>query len=264
MGTHPIFESDFDCLTDQEKMIRDDLTLDPQIRCWVIAPIFLISFLFGLLRHYLMLISRNAPSQGPPEQVKTMQLLKKSAMLRENGHFLPEQAFYMRKQHLTGDEGALTEGKDTEKEARNPMQDPTQMGDQMKGQITNMLPMMVIGGWVGFTFSGFVTARVPFPLTTRFKQMLQRGVNLTSLDAAWISSMSWYFINQFFMKGIYELMLGEDNQADQARAMQQQMPGGASPQLMDEQKAFKAEWEALKVAEHRNALAEVEKLVLRM
>ena len=64
-------------ISDQEKMIRDDLTLDPQIRCWVIAPIFLISFLFGLLRHYLMLISRNAPSQGPPEQVKTMQLLKK-------------------------------------------------------------------------------------------------------------------------------------------------------------------------------------------
>ena len=69
-------------------------------------------------------------------------------MLRENGHYLPEQAFYLRKQHLTGDEGALTEGKDTEKEARNPMQDPTQMGDQMKGQITNMLPMMVIGGYV--------------------------------------------------------------------------------------------------------------------
>ena len=68
-------------------------------------------------------------------------------MLRENGHYLPEQAFYLRKQHLTGDDGALTEGKDTEKEARNPMQDPTQMGDQMKGQITNMLPMMVIGGY---------------------------------------------------------------------------------------------------------------------
>ena len=95
-------------------------------------------------------------------------------MLRENGRYLPEQAFYMRRQRLTGEDGALTEGKDTEREARNPMQDPGQMGEQMKGQITNMVPMMVIGGWVGFTFSGFVTARVPFPLTTRFKQMLQR------------------------------------------------------------------------------------------
>ena len=64
--------------------------------------------------------------------------------------------------------------------------------------------------------------------------------------------------------GIYELMLGEDNQADQARAMQQQMPGGGGGQIMDEQKAFKAEWEALKVADYRNSLANIEKTVLKM
>ena len=58
-------------------MIRDAITLDPQIRYWVIAPIFLISFLFGLLRHYLMMISRSTPSQGPPDQVKTMQTIRK-------------------------------------------------------------------------------------------------------------------------------------------------------------------------------------------
>ena len=52
-------------------------------------------------------------------------------------------------------------------------------------------------------------------------------------------SLGFNFIEKHVV-GIYELMLGEDNQADQARAMQQQMPGGASPQLMDEQKAFKA------------------------
>ena len=50
-----------------------------------------------------------------------------------------------------------------------------------------------------------------------------------------------------FIIGIYELVLGEDNQADQARAMQQQMPGGAG-QIMDEQKAFKVVITYIKVS----------------
>jgi len=261
MGTHPIFESDFDCLTGMT--VRDDLTLDPQIRYWVITPILLITFLFGLIRNYLTLIFRNGPTQGSIEQVKTMQTIKKSQLLRENGHFLPENSYYIRRQIMTDDNGALTIGKETEKDARNPMQDPMQMGDQLKTQMTNMLPMMLIGGWVSYTFSGFLTARVPFPLTLRFKQLMQRGIDLSSLDASWISSMSWYFIGAFGMRGIYELLLGEDNQADQARAMQQQMPGGPSGQIMDEQKAFKAEWEALKITDYRNALEHIEKTILK-
>ena len=57
--------------------IRDAITLDPQIRYWVIAPILVITFLFGLIRHYLTLILKNGPTQGSPEQVKTMQLIRK-------------------------------------------------------------------------------------------------------------------------------------------------------------------------------------------
>lgn len=69
--------------------------------------------------------------------------------------------------------------------------------------------------------------------------MLQKDVNLVSLDASWVSSASWYIINLFGLRSMYTLVLGADNAADQTKMMQDQMSGAALSMPDDLNKAFK-------------------------
>lgn len=49
--------------------------------------------------------------------------------------------------------------------------DPTMMVDMAKGNITNVLPMILIGGWINWHYSGFITSKIALmcihTLTTR-------------------------------------------------------------------------------------------------
>jgi len=77
---------------------------------------------------------------------------------------------------------------------------------------------------VNFFFSGFVAAKIPFPLTQRFRSMLQNGIDLSSVDVSYVSSRSWYFLNLFGLRGLFSLILGEENATDDTqRLMQTQM-----------------------------------------
>ena len=40
------------------------------------------------------------------------------------------------------------------------MTDPSMMVDMAKGNITNVLPMILIGGWINWHYSGFITSKL--------------------------------------------------------------------------------------------------------
>ncbi|CAK1547446.1 unnamed protein product [Leptosia nina] len=234
-----------------------ELLLDPKIRLWVFLPIVVITFLVGIVRHYVSII---LSSQKKIEllQVQDSQVMIRARLLRENGKYLPRQSFAMRRHWFNNEDTGYFKVQKRTSNAQNPMTDPGMMTDMLKGNVTNVLPMIVIGGWINWMFSGFLTTKVPFPLTLRFKPMLQRGVELAYLDASWVSSASWYFLNVFGLRTIYALVLGENNAADQSKMMQEQMSGAAMAMPPDPKAAFKAQWEALEITEHRWALANVE------
>jgi len=234
-----------------------ELLLDSDIRFWVFLPIVVITFLVGIIRHYISILL-STQKKVELQQVQDSQALIRSRFLRENGKFLPKQAFLTRKHFFNHEETGFFKTQKRPPVMQNPMTDPNMMMEMLKGNVTNVLPMIMIGGWINWTFSGFVTTKVPFPLTLRFKPMLQRGIELMSLDASWVSSASWYFLNVFGLRSIYALVLGENNAADQTKIMQDQMSGAALSMPPDPKQAFKAEWEALEITEHRWALRNVE------
>lgn len=238
-----------------------DLIVDPQIRFWVFLPIVVITFLVGILRHYVSILL-TGQKKIELQQLADSQLILRARSLRENCGYIPKNSFLIRKQAFNKEDGYLLQKRPPV--TQNMMTDPSMMTDMLKGNLTNVLPMIVIGGWINWMFSGFITTKVPFPLTLRFKSMLQRGIELSHLDASWVSSASWYFLNVFGLRSIYALVLGENNAADQSRQMQEQMQmtGAASGMPADPKIPFKAEWEALEIVEYQWKLANVEKEII--
>merc|ERR1712086_721695 len=151
------------------------IVLDPQIRDWVLIPIVTVMFLVGVLRDRVTRLLRSE-QKGKVENVQQASVLAKSKMLRMHSGFIPEESFRMRKKFLI--DKHLSQGKE-----KNPM-DAMEM---MKKNMVMVVPQMAMMGWVSYFFSGFIVGKMPFPLTDRFKMMLQRGIELSSLDVTYVS-----------------------------------------------------------------------------
>eukprot|EP00243_Klebsormidium_subtile_P002056 TRINITY_DN1389_c0_g1_i1.p1 TRINITY_DN1389_c0_g1~~TRINITY_DN1389_c0_g1_i1.p1 ORF type:complete len:256 (+),score=48.25 TRINITY_DN1389_c0_g1_i1:250-1017(+) len=237
-----------------------DIILDTQIRDWVLVPITLVMFLIGVLRHY-MTQALQSEKIGEPKTIRESQSIMRARFLRANAGYIPATSFRMRRAYFNNKETGLLvqQKKDAPNAGAQMMQDPSFAVNMMKNNLSYMLPQSLTFAWISFFFSGFVAAKIPFPLTQRFRSMLQRGIELGSLDVTYVSSQSWYFLNLFGLRGVFSLVLGEGNAGDDTQKMMQAqmmgMGGGLGP---DAAKAFQAETDALELTQHEWILPQIE------
>ncbi|XP_015773637.1 PREDICTED: ER membrane protein complex subunit 3-like [Acropora digitifera] len=96
-----------------------ELVLDPAIRLWVILPIVMITFLVGIIRHYLSMLLQSK-KELDLLQVSDSQALMRSRNLRENAKYIPNESFEMRR-HFFNDEG---EGFFKTQDRKGPVKNP--------------------------------------------------------------------------------------------------------------------------------------------
>jgi hypothetical protein len=204
--------------------VQQNLLLDSEIRDWVLLPLVFILLMVGLGRNYVMIATKTRAKAGLMQAAAEQQLASYCRLVMANAGFVPYDSLTQRVERLNQKLQAPAEN--------NQMaaaMDPSMMGDMMKGQMMGVLPNIAMMSIVTSVFAGFVIAKFPFPCSNKFKGMVQRGVDIDDLDGSYATSMSMYFLIQYGLQGILQLILGQ-NEGDEMAMMQQQMSnpmGGA-------------------------------------
>lgn len=242
-----------------------DLVLDPKLREWVLFPILLVMILVGVLRHYLTILLQSSPKIESAKKMRQQQFLSYSQSLRNSAGNISPENFAIRQSYFCENfrNGAYIADPNSRPGVPN-LTDPSSMDGMMgmmKSQIMNVVPQTIMMGWINAFFAGFVLMRLPFPLTVRFKAMLQTGVATTDLDVRWVSSLSWYFLNLLGLRAVYNLILGGGNSAGDSAAMGTNAAALQQPGV-DFSKLYAAEADNLELVKHSYILEGIEKRVL--
>ncbi|GKZ33721.1 ER membrane complex subunit 3 [Aspergillus brasiliensis] len=253
--------------------VEQTILRDPALFYWIVFPITVVMILTGILRHYATVLMNNPPKPASTLAESRERLgLIRGVNLRNNASVLSKESFEMRKNYLVSayQSGAFLKDPGSRGQPpANPMTDPAGMEammGMMKGNMMMMIPQTLIMSWINAFFSGFVILKLPFPLTIRFKSMLQSGVMTRDLDVRWVSSLSWYFLNLFGLQSVFGFILGGDNAANHmAQQMASMNPAaGVNPFQpgQDPDKLYQSEAENLEVVEHFYILDGVEERLL--
>lgn len=246
-----------------------DLIIDPALKYWVLLPISLALILFAVLRHTVNTLLSPTPKLQPLVKTREQEHLRRAALFKQNFSALPKAGFESRQFHIVDQltNGSLLAEQPSDTPP-NPLTDatsnPEMMMDMMKNQFGNMFAQTAMMWWVNFFFFGFVLMKLPFPLTLRFKQMLQTGVATDDLDVRWVSSISWYFIATMGLNSVMNVLFKDDSiaqQLQQQMMQQQQQPqmGMGAPQP---DKVMAAEANNIQIIPYEYVLESVEERLL--
>ncbi|SCU86014.1 LAME_0D04104g1_1 [Lachancea meyersii CBS 8951] len=247
-----------------------ELTLDPMLKYWVLFPISIVMILVGVCRQYLMVYLGLKTRTVSKKRLTEVQYISKAQALLGNGTNLCEKSFKMRKEYLANvlAEGRFLAQKEASDTPPNPLTDPS-ASDAMMNMVTsnlaNYIPQTLIMWWVNHFFAGFLLMKLPFPLTIKFKEMLQNGIMTPDLDPRWVSSISWYFISTLGLSPVNNLLFGSNNDESELLAIsqhQQQLesvPGGPSPDVM-----MKGLANDITIAQHESCFDSIEERVLKL
>ncbi|KAK5791963.1 hypothetical protein PVK06_033076 [Gossypium arboreum] len=245
--------------------MAEDLVLDTAIRDWVLIPLSVVMVLIGILRYFVSKLMRSFQVPDPKivkeghihlfSSFTFRQVIVRARNLRGAANFIPPKSFRSRRVYFSNEEnGLLFVPKGQAQNAQAQMfSDPNMAMDMMKKNLSMIIPQTLTFAWVNFFFSGFVAAKIPFPLTQRFRSMLQNGIDLSTVDVSYVSSRSWYFLNLFGLRGLFSLILGEENAMDDTQRMMQMGGFGFDPS-----KSLTAEKDGLDIVQHEWALPKFE------
>ncbi|KAK9837444.1 hypothetical protein WJX81_003249 [Elliptochloris bilobata] len=244
-----------------------DIVLDRDVRDWVLVPLTASIFLMMLIRQYATQVLMGGASAAKVElkEVREKQALARSQLLRAAAGFIPESGFRQRRAYFAAKETGVFSQKSEQKSAQEQMiTNPDMMSNMMKQNLSGIVPQIAMGAFVSYFFSGFILGKIPFPLSPSFRLMLQRGVDLPALDVTYFTSLSYYILLLFGLRGLLTLIF-RDATIDETQMYRQQMglgggPGGPMGAMAnpDPNKAFEAERAALDLTEHSWKLEGIE------
>jgi len=180
----------------------------------------------GMLRRYMGILMKPAPKTMGVVEQRSKSTLQKCAQLKGgSGNYISTTKWEARRQYYSSREnGYLRDQADwaEEETANSPPTggvdpaNPMAMMDGMKGSMAFMVQNMVMMQGIQHFFKGFILLKVPFPLTRGFKMMFQRGLrdSMSTLDTSYVSSVSWYFLVMYGLRGFFAMVIGSPSQEE--------------------------------------------------